>query len=98
LVLVFLLIEDPPYLSRLKTAGVKLDYIGIVLLMLGVGALQVLLDKGQEEDWFGSRFFMTVTFVATGCLLALVVWESFRTDPIIEVRLFKNFNYLTSNL
>jgi DHA2 family multidrug resistance protein len=95
LILVFRLIEDPPYLSRLKTTRVKLDYIGIALLTLGVGALQVLLDKGQEDDWFGSRFILTLTIVATVCLLALVVWESFRTDPIIEVRLFKNLNYLT---
>src|SRR5712672_3490948 len=43
-------VEDPPYLSRLKAAGVKLDYIGIALLTLGVGSLQVLLDKGQEDD------------------------------------------------
>ncbi len=98
LVLVFSLIEDPPYLSRLKIARVKFDYIGIALLTLGVGALQVLLDKGQEEDWFGSRFIMTLAIVATVCLVALVVWESFRTAPIIEVRLFRNFNYLTSNL
>jgi len=98
LVLVFRLIEDPPYLSRLKTARLKLDYIGIALLALGVGALQVLLDKGQEEDWFGSRFILTLTIVAAVCLLALVVWEWFSTAPIIEVRLFKNFNYLTSNL
>ena len=48
-------VEDPPYLSKLKAAGVKLDYIGIALLALGIGALQVLLDKGQEDDWFGSR-------------------------------------------
>ncbi len=56
-VLVFRLIEDPPYLSRLKAAGVKLDHIGIALLALGVGALQILLDKGQEDDWFGSHFY-----------------------------------------
>src|SRR6516165_6380316 len=43
-------VEDPPYLSRLKSAGVKLDYIGIALLVFGIGALQVLLDRGQEDD------------------------------------------------
>src|SRR5579863_3335587 len=48
-------VEDPPYLSRLKAAGLKLDYIGIALLTLGIGSLQVLLDKGQEDDWFGSH-------------------------------------------
>ena len=57
-------VEDPPYLSRLKAAGVKLDYIGIALLALGIGALQVLLDKGQEDDWFGSHFITTLVVVA----------------------------------
>src|SRR6266849_1108281 len=58
-------VEDPPYLGKLKAAGVKLDYIGIALLALGIGALQVLLDKGQEDDWFGSRFFFFIVTAAT---------------------------------
>src|SRR5579859_1628679 len=53
-------VEDPPYLKRLKAAGVRLDYIGIALLAIGVGALQILLDKGQEDDWFGSNFITTL--------------------------------------
>ena len=98
LALVSRLIEDPPYLSRLKAAGVKLDYIGISLLVLGVGALQIMLDRGQEDDWFGSHFILTLAMVASVCLVSLVIWEWFRKNPIIEVRLFKNFNYLSSNL
>ncbi len=98
LALVFRLIEDPPYLSRLKGAGVKLDYIGIGFLALGVGALQVLLDKGQEDDWFGSRFILTLAIVSSVCLVSLVIWEWFSKNPIIEVKLFKDFNYLSSNL
>jgi DHA2 family multidrug resistance protein len=96
--LVFRLIEDPPYLSRLKTAGVKLDYIGVALLILGVGALQVILDRGQEDDWFGSRFIVTLAIVSGVCLVSLVIWEWFSKHPIIEVRLFKSFNYLSANL
>jgi DHA2 family multidrug resistance protein len=91
-------VEDPPYLSRLKAAGVKLDYIGIALLTLGVGALQVLLDKGQEDDWFGSRFITTLVVVATVCLISLVIWEWFQKAPIIDVRMFKSFNFAISNL
>jgi DHA2 family multidrug resistance protein len=98
LALVFRLIEDPPYLSRLKAAGVKLDYIGIGLLALGVGALQVILDRGEEDDWFGSHIILTLAIVSAVCLISLVVWEWFNKHPIIEVRLFKNFNYLSSNL
>jgi DHA2 family multidrug resistance protein len=92
------LVEDPPYLGRLKAAGVKLDYIGVTLLALGVGALQILLDKGQEDDWFGSHFILTLTIISSFCLISLVVWEWFSKNPVIDVRLFKNFNYLSSNL
>jgi DHA2 family multidrug resistance protein len=91
-------VEDPPYISRLRAAGVKLDYIGIALLTLGIGALQVLLDKGQEDDWFGSRFITTLVVVATVCLISLVIWEWFQKAPIIDVRMFKNFNFAVSNL
>jgi MFS transporter, DHA2 family, multidrug resistance protein len=96
--LVLRLIEDPPYLGRLKAAGVKLDYIGIALLALGVGALQVILDRGQEDDWFGSHRIVTLAIVSSVCLVSLVIWEWFNKHPIIEVRLFKSFNYLSSNL
>jgi DHA2 family multidrug resistance protein len=98
LALVFRLVEDPPYLSRLKAAGIKLDYVGVSLLALGVGALQVLLDKGQEDDWFGSRFITTLVIISTVCLISLVIWEWFRKEPIIDVRLFRNFNYFGANL
>src|SRR5882757_4794672 len=91
-------VEDPPYLSRIKAAGVKLDYIGIALLTLGIGALQVLLDKGQEDDWFGSRFITTLVVVATVCLISLVIWEWYQKAPIIDVRMFKNFNFASASL
>src|SRR6204780_1438371 len=91
-------VEDPPYLSRLKAAGVKLDYIGIGLLTVGIGSLQVLLDKGQEDDWFGSRFITTLVVVATVCLISLVIWEWYQKAPIIDVRMFKSFNFASSSL
>jgi len=91
-------VEDPPYLQRLKRAGVKLDYVGIALLAVGVGALQILLDKGQEDDWFGSHFIIALILISTVCLISLVVWEWFEKAPIIDVRMFKNFNFASSNL
>jgi DHA2 family multidrug resistance protein len=98
LYLVYRFVEDPPYLARIKAAGVKLDYIGIALLALGVGALQVLLDKGQEDDWFGSRFITTLAVTAAVCLITLVMWEWRQKAPVVDVRLFKNFNFATANL
>jgi DHA2 family multidrug resistance protein len=91
-------VEDPPYLRRLKGAGVKLDYIGIALLTFGIGALQILLDKGQEDDWFGSRFITTLTVIAVVCLVSLVIWEWFQKTPLIDVRMFKSFNFASASL
>src|SRR5215475_10790375 len=91
-------VEDPPYLKRLKGAGVKLDYIGIALLVFGIGALQILLDKGQEDDWFGSQFITALAVIAVACLVSLVVWEWFHKSPIIDVRLFRNFNFASASL
>ncbi len=95
--LVYRLIEDPPWVKRVKGAGVKIDYIGVALLTLGVGALQVMLDKGQEEDWFASHYIVTLAAVAGVGLVSLVIWEWFHKEPIIEVRLFKNLNFLGAN-
>jgi MFS transporter, DHA2 family, multidrug resistance protein len=91
-------VEDPPYLQRLKGAGVKLDYVGIALLTIGVGALQILLDKGQEDDWFGSHFITTLVIVSAVSLVSLIVWEWFEKAPIIDVRMFKNFNFASASL
>jgi DHA2 family multidrug resistance protein len=91
-------VEDPPYLAKIKAAGVKLDYIGIALLTMGVGALQILLDKGQEDDWFGSQFITTLIVVSSISLISLVIWEWFQKAPIIDVRMFKSFNFASANL
>lgn len=91
-------VEDPPYLSRAKGAGVKLDYIGIALLTLGIGALQVMLDRGQEDDWFGSQFITTLAVVSAISLVALVIWEWFHKAPIVDVKMFKSFNFASASL
>ncbi|MGA8087286.1 MAG: DHA2 family efflux MFS transporter permease subunit [Terracidiphilus sp.] len=92
------LVEDPPFLHRLKSGGIRVDYIGIPLLVLGVGSLQVVLDKGQEDDWFGSHFITTLAITAAVCLISLVIWEWFREQPIIDVRMFRSFNFAAANL
>ncbi len=97
LFLVYRLVEDPPWAKRIAGAGVKIDYIGVALLTLGVGALQIMLDKGQEDDWFGSQFILTLAIIAGIALVSLVVWEWFYKQPIVEVRLFRNLNFLGAN-
>jgi MFS transporter, DHA2 family, multidrug resistance protein len=98
LILVYQLIEDPPYIARLKARLSGFDFIGFSLLALGVGALQIVLDKGQEDDWFGSHFITTLVVIAVVGLISLVIWEWFHKQPIVDVRLFKNFNVATTNI
>jgi MFS transporter, DHA2 family, multidrug resistance protein len=98
LALVWRLIEDPPHMVRRKRSETKLDYVGFSLLALGVGALQIMLDKGQEDDWFGSDFIMTLAITAGVCLTALIIYEWFHADPIVDVRLFRNANFATANM
>jgi MFS transporter, DHA2 family, multidrug resistance protein len=97
LFLVFRLLEDPPWVKRAKGAGIRIDYIGVALLTLGVGALQVVLDKGQEDDWFGSNFILTLAITAAVSLISLVIWEWFHKEPIVDVRMYRNANFLGAN-
>lgn len=97
-VLIHRLIDDPLHLRRIARGGVRVDYIGIGLLAVGVGALQIMLDKGQEEDWLGSAFILTLAVVAVVCLVSLVVWEWHSSNPVIDVRLFRSRNFLSATL
>jgi MFS transporter, DHA2 family, multidrug resistance protein len=96
LALVFRLVEDPPWAKRGAGGAVKMDYVAFAFLAVGVGALQVMLDKGQEDDWFGSHFILRLAIVAAVCLVSLVIWEWFRKNPLIDVKLFKNLNFTGS--
>jgi len=98
LFLVLRVLEDPPYIARNRNAGVRVDYIGISLLALGVGALQILLDKGQEDDWFGSQFIVALAVICVVSLVTLVFWELHTKTPVIDVRMYKNFNFAVANL
>ena len=62
--LVYLFVEDPPFLRRFKPGEMHFDTVGFAFLVVGVGALQIFLDKGQEDDWFGSRFISTLVVVS----------------------------------
>jgi MFS transporter, DHA2 family, multidrug resistance protein len=98
LALVYRLVEDPPDLARLGKRLSGFDFIGFSLLTVGVGALQIALDKGQEDDWFGSLFITTLLMIAAVGLVSLAVWEWFQKEPIVDVRLFKIPNVVASNL
>lgn len=91
------LVEDPPYLIKERAKGrPKIDYPGLALLVLGIGCLQVVLDKGQEKDWFSTTWVLVLFVVAIYTLVAWVVWEYHHPSPIVEIRLFKNRNFSTA--
>jgi DHA2 family multidrug resistance protein len=90
IVMTQLYIFDPPYL---RAESRKVDYWGIGMLAVGIGTLQFVLDKGQQEDWFASPLIMTLAIISATTLVALVVHELTTTDPIVDLRVFKARSY-----
>ncbi len=94
LLLVQRLVEDPPYLKVDRANFWRLDYIGVILLVISMGSLEIFMDKGEEWDWFGSpgiRFF-AITFAIS--IVALIWWEvSGAKEPIMQMRLYKYRNF-----
>ena len=88
------LVFDPSYLKREKTS---IDYWGLALLTLGIGSLQVVLDKGQQDDWFSSSFIVLFTIIAVVSLLLFVYVELKHPHPIVNLRLFKNIAFAAGN-
>ena len=81
---------DPPYLRKQKTG---IDYWGIGLLVLGMGALQIMLDKGQEDDWFSSRFIVTLAILAVLGITGLIIRELKAEHPVIDLSVFRYRSY-----
>ena len=90
------MVEDPPWLAEEKGAGIKIDYIGLALIVLGVACFQIVMDKGQEKDWFSSSLITGMSCVAIPVLVAFFLWEWYRENPIVDVRLLKNRNFGTA--
>jgi MFS transporter, DHA2 family, multidrug resistance protein len=91
------LIEDPPYFRRRKLSETKIDYIGLGFVALGLGTLQVVLDKGQRDDWFESHFITVFTIIAVASLIFVTFWEWHHKDPIIDLHLFRDRTFGISN-
>jgi len=96
-VMISLLISDPAHIVR-KTfkQGLRIDFLGLGLLSVGLGFLQVILDKGQRDDWFGSTFITWATVVCVAALVALVIRELKAKDPVVDLHLFKDRNFAIS--
>jgi len=90
------LVEDPPHLKAMKDKAGTVDYIGLGLIAIGVGAGQVVLDKGEREDWFSSPFIFWFQIISSVCIITAIFWEYYHPHPIIDIRLFKNRNFALS--
>jgi DHA2 family multidrug resistance protein len=96
LTLSFRLVEDPPFLEAERKKNYPVDFIGLGLLALGLGCLQVVLDKGEREDWFSSQFIKTFSVITVVSLVGALVWEYFEEHPIIDLKLLRNRNFAIS--
>ncbi len=92
---IFAIIFTMITLTGRETATVKrpIDYIGLALLTIGIGCLQVLLDKGHDLDWFHSNIINALGIIALIALSFLVIWLLTQSDPIIDLYLFENRNF-----
>src|SRR3954454_19569884 len=89
-------VEDPPWAKEEKRSVISIDYIGLSLIVIGVACFQIVLDKGQEEDWFSSPLITTMFSIGVPVLVAFFLWEWYHDHPIVDVRLLRNRNFGTA--
>jgi len=97
-------VEDPPHIQQqvkeIKKKGLNLDFFGFGLLAVGFGTLEFILDKAQEDDWFGSRLITSFVVICVASLLTLIVWEIWQIrhkhKPILDLTLFRHRNFAIS--
>jgi DHA2 family multidrug resistance protein len=87
------LIEDPPYIKRDKSADI--DFIGFGLLAVWLATMQIVLDKGQDADWFGAEWIRWFTLISVMAFIGFISWEFYTEHPLVNLRVFKNRNFAT---
>jgi MFS transporter, DHA2 family, multidrug resistance protein len=90
LVLTNRVVTDPPHLREMRQRTGRIDYVGLGLISAGLGCLEYVLDKGQEEDWLNSPAIVAFAVAAAACIVAFVIWEWYQDHPVIDVRMFGN--------
>ncbi len=95
-------IQDPAHLVASRRAAgsrpFRFDYAGFAFVALGLGALQIMLDRGQEDDWFGSPLIVALALVSASALVALVVRELTTSEPIVDLRLLRDRTFAVSSV
>lgn len=96
IIMTLFFIYDPPYLR--KSRG-RIDYFGLGFLAIGLGALQIVLDKGEREDWFQSNFIITLSIIAGLSLILFIITELFFVKkPVVNLRVLKDISFTSGNL
>jgi MFS transporter, DHA2 family, multidrug resistance protein len=83
--------------ERLKR-GIRLDFTGTALIALGLGFLELTMDRGQRDDWFSSSLILSSAVIATVALIGFAVWEWFQSEPLLDIKMFKQRNFAVANL
>lgn len=91
-------VTDPPHLKDAKERVGSVDWTGLGLIAVGLGSLEIVLDKGQEEDWFHSHFIIGFALVALVCHVVFVFWELRVDNPIVDLRMFKRRSFIVANV
>ncbi len=95
-------VSDPPEFKReveaaRKSGKLRVDYVGILLIALGFACLEVVLDRGQRQDWFESPFIVTFFSIAIVAIVIAIIWELRHSDPVMELALLKDRNFAIAN-
>jgi DHA2 family multidrug resistance protein len=94
-VMAVFVIVDPPYMKGMR---MKIDYLGLILLGLGVACLQLLLDRGQRYDWFNSGIMLALAIAAVSSLTLFIVVERRAERPIVDLSVFRIYSYTLGNI
>ena len=101
LLLTSLIVSDPPYMQRAKAKikdSFRIDYIGIGLISLGLGSMQIILDKGEREDWLSSGFIQVFFVLMIVGIIAGILWELREKHPVVDLRMLKDRNFAVATL
>ena len=84
-------VEDPPWEKEKKSRGI--DYVGLSLVTIGLGCLQIVMDRGEDDDWFGSKFIVILSLLSFVGLTAAIGWLLIAKKPIVNLLVFKDRNF-----
>ncbi|EXU73430.1 DHA2 family efflux MFS transporter permease subunit [Erwinia mallotivora] len=95
---IYQLLEDPPWERKWAKGKLNIDYIGIGLITLGLGCLQVMLDRGEDDDWFHSNFIITFAVLTAIGLVGAVYWLMYARKPVVDLHVLKDRNFWVASL